>query len=197
MNGPVRSSVPPRRSGIPLPTFLRAIARPLSLLPGEDPTEFNVIRDTVIEEIAPQSAIEWLWTYDLVELSWDIQRYRSLRHKVLEAHRQRAIEELLHRIDSVGIPSRSREMARCQAQRNAEEWRDDPNAAIEIEVRLASYGFDAVSMDMEVIVQARELFIMFDNLMHSAQNRRILLLREINGRRRSTERIAPPPSDRT
>ena len=191
MNGPVNAKIASSGSGVPMPTFLQAIARPVSLLPGEDPNEFGAIRDTIIHEIAPQSGIEWLWTIDLIELSWDIQRYRTLRHKVLETHRQRAIEEMLHRIDSVGIPRESREMARYHTNQNAAQWRDDPSAGIEIEARLASYGFDAKSIDMEVIIQARELFIMFENLIHSAQNRRVLLLREINARRLSANRISP------
>jgi hypothetical protein len=38
-------------------------------------------------------------------------------------------------------------------------------------------------MGAEVFVKARSLFDMFDNLMHAAQSRRILSLREINIRR--------------
>jgi len=38
-----------------------------------------------------------------------------------------------------------------------------------------------------VLIQARELFVMFDNLIQSAQTRRVLLLREINRRRISLE----------
>jgi hypothetical protein len=60
---------------------------------------------------------------------------------------------------------------------------DDPTAAAEIEARLASHGIDAASVNIEVFVQARDLFVMFDSLMHSAQSRRILLVREIAARR--------------
>jgi hypothetical protein len=181
MNGPVNATIPQSSSCIP--AFLETIARPVSLLPGEDPKEYDAIRDIIIHDVAPQSGIEWLWTVDLIDLSWDIQRYRVLRHKVLESYRQRAIEEMLRRVDCSGIPSASRQMAYEQTHRNAAQWYDDPTAAVEIEARLASYGFDATSIDMEVIVQAREIFIMFDSLMHSAQSRRIVLLREINARR--------------
>jgi hypothetical protein len=174
---------------IPMPAFLKAIARPVSLLPGEDPEEFEALRDIIIHDIAPQSGIEWLWTIDLIELSWDIQRYRTLRHKVLETHRQRAIAQALRRIDCAGIPSASQEIAYGHVQRNAAQWHDDPQAAVEVEARLASHGFDARSIDMEVIVQAREIFIMFDSLIHSAQNRRIYLLREINARRSIGKRM--------
>jgi hypothetical protein len=152
MNGPVQATISQSDPCTLMPAFLKAIARPLSLLPGEDPEEFEAIRDVIIDDVAPQSGIEWLWTIDLIELSWDIQRYRTLRHKVLETHRQRAIEQALLRIDCAGIPAASQEMALSQIQQNAARWQDDPQAAIEIKARLASYGFDTFSIDMEVLV---------------------------------------------
>jgi hypothetical protein len=192
MNGPVQATISQNTAWTPMPAFLKAIARPVSLLPGEDREEFEALRDIIIHDIAPQSGIEWLWTIDLIELSWDIQRYRTLRHKVLETHRQRAIEQALGRIDCAGIPSASQEIAYGHVKRNAAQWHDDPQAAVEVEARLASHGFDARSIDMEVIVQAREIFIMFDSLIHSAQNRRIYLLREINARRSIGKRMRVP-----
>jgi hypothetical protein len=42
-----------------------------------------------------------VWTFDLIEISWGIDHYRTLRHKVLEAHRQAAIESALHHLDAV------------------------------------------------------------------------------------------------
>ncbi len=74
-------------------------------------------------------------------------------------------------------------MVRVQARRTATEWRDDPEAAAEIEARLDRSGFDQIDINAEVFVQARELFDMFDQLMHAAQRRRIGLLREIGNRR--------------
>jgi hypothetical protein len=170
------------------PSFLEAIARPLSLLPGENPREFEAIRDSIIQEIGPRSGIEWLWTFDLVELSWDVQRYRTLRQKVLETYRAQAVERMLRPLDGAAVPSGSQDIAHRQTKCNAAKWRGDSKAALEIENRLASHGFDATSIDMEVIIQAREIFIMFDSLMHSAQTRRILLLREIEERRLSAKR---------
>jgi hypothetical protein len=182
MNGPITATIHENEASVTQP-FPQAINRTISLLPGESLEEFKAVRDTIIHDVAPHSGIEWLWTIDLIELSWDIRRYRALRHKVLENHRQRAIEQMLRRIDCSGIPAASQEQARGHTQRNAEQWQDDPQAAMEIEARLALHGFDTCSIDLEVMVQARDIFIMFDSLMHSAQNRRICLLREISARR--------------
>jgi hypothetical protein len=172
-----------------VPEGLEAFARPPSLLPGEHTEQYEALRDAIFCEIAPRCAIEWLLAIDLVELSWDIQRYRILRHKILESYRQKAIEQALRRIDCAGIPVAFESTTHHYTKQNALSWCHDREAAVEIEARLASYGFDQKSINAEVFVQARETFFMFESLLNSAQQRRILLLREINGRRSFPKRF--------
>ena len=62
------------------------------MLPGEDLREFEAIRQMMVDDIQPETNIEWLWTLDLVELSWEILRYRRLKKRILDAHRAVAIE---------------------------------------------------------------------------------------------------------
>jgi hypothetical protein len=69
-------------------------------------------------------------------------------------------------------------MVRARSRRAAAEWRDDREVATEIEARLDRCGFDAIDINAEAIVQARELFDLFDQLMIAAQRRRIGLLRK-------------------
>ena len=127
----------------------------------------------MVDEIIPETNIEWLWTLDLVELSWEILRYRRLKMRILYAHRAAAIGVILQQLDGEGMPAEVMPMVRVQARRTATEWRDDPVAAAEIEARLDRSGFDQIDINAEVLVQARELFDMFDQLMHAAQRRRI------------------------
>jgi hypothetical protein len=170
-----------------VPAVFNRVVQPACLMPGEHLDDYEAIRDMIIQEIAPQSGIEWLWAADLIELSWDIVRYRALRQKVLKVRRQDAIDAMLQRLDLPGIPYPSRQSARDQTKLNAEKWRTDPVAHAEIENRLTTQGIDEGSVNAEVLIQSRELFIMFDSLIQSAQTRRILLLREINRRRISLE----------
>src|SRR5258708_2930558 len=180
MNAPIEFESTQRSS---MPAQFSSLLRKPRLLPGESQSDYVTVRQMMIDEVVPQTSIEWLWTIDLIELSWDVIRYRSLREKVLEIYREAAVESLLQRVDGLGIPPAAREMAQRHTKRNVEQWRDDPTAAAEIEARLASHGIDAASINIEVFIQARDLFVMFDSLMHSAQNRRIALLREIAARR--------------
>jgi hypothetical protein len=172
---------------VAVPAIFDRVLQPAFLMPGESLSDYEAIRDMIIQEIAPQSGIEWLWAADLIELSWDIVRYRALRQRMLKVRRQDAIDAMLQRLDLPGIPYPLRQSARDQTRLNAEQWRADPIANAEIENRLTTQGIDEGSINAEVLIQSRELFIMFDGLMQSAQTRRILLLREISRRRISLE----------
>jgi hypothetical protein len=172
-----------------VPAELISFSEPSFLLPGESPQDFEAIRQMMVDEIQPETNMEWLWTLDLVELSWEILRYRRLKNRILDAHRVGAIAAILQRIDGEGMPAESMPMVQTRARRAAAEWRDDREAAIEIEARLDRAGFDAVDINAEVFVQARELFDMFDQLMIAAQRRRIGLLREITIRHEFVRRV--------
>ena len=188
MNAPIEFESVQR---YPIPAQFRSIFEPPRLLPGESLGDYVTVRQMMIDEVAPQSSIEWLWTIDLIELSWDVVRYRSLRAKVLEVYREAAVESLLQRVDSLGIPPAALEMAQRRTRRNVEQWREDPTAAAEIEARLKSKGIDAASINIEVFLQARDLFVMFDSMMHSAQRRQIILLRELASRRAVSTQTRP------
>ena len=49
---------------------------------------YQALRQAIFADLAPRSAIEWLLAIDVAELSWEIQRYRRLRHTLLETYRQ-------------------------------------------------------------------------------------------------------------
>ncbi|UPJ40048.1 hypothetical protein IVB40_22280 [Bradyrhizobium sp. 40] len=166
-----------------LPVELEVLAPPPLLLPGEQLEHYQALRQAIFADLAPQSAIEWLLAIDVAELSWDIQRYRMLRHKLLETYRQKAVAAALRRIDLVGIDPEFEAEAEYHTLQNALSWRCDPIAATEIDARLATYGFDQHAITTEVYVQAREVLVLFEGLLNAAQTKRMLLLREINNQR--------------
>lgn len=181
MNGPL----PPAHqlTATALPVEFETLAPPPLLLPGESLEHYQVLRQAIFADLAPRSAIEWLLAIDIAELSWEIQRYRLLRHKLLETSRQKAIEATLRRIDLVGIEPDCQDEAEHYTRQNALSWRIDSIATTEIEARLGSYGFDAPTITTEVFVQAREILFLFEGLLNTAQAKRMLLLREIRNQR--------------
>jgi hypothetical protein len=166
-----------------IPAELEGFTHEPCLLPGESRREFETVRWMIIDNVRPKTCIEWLWTLDLVELSWEILRYRCLKKKILEGFRMAAVESLLQRVDGSGLPAEATGSMKAYARRNALQWREDQRAAIEIEARLKQSGFDAAALNAEVYLQARDQLEMFDLLMQRAQQRRVIILREVSIRR--------------
>jgi hypothetical protein len=181
MNGPFQTA--DQLTVTALPAEFEVLAPPPLLLPGETLAHYQTLRQAIFADLAPRSAVEWLLAVDIAELSWEIQRYRVLRHKVLETYRQKAIEAALRSIDMVRIAPGFEDEAEYYTLQNALSWRIDAAAATEIDTRLANYGFDQHAITTEVYVQAREIFVLFEGLLNAAQTKRILLLREIRNQR--------------
>lgn len=55
-------------------------------------------------------------------------------------------------------------------------------AAAEIEGRLLANGVDTDAINLDVFDQGHELLLLFNTPLNAAQNRRIMLLRKIEGR---------------
>lgn len=161
------------------------------LLPDESLRDFKFLQNSIVNEVRPESFIEWLWTFDLIELSWEILRYRRFKMRLLETHRATTIESLLLLMDGEGLPDEAAPMVRVHARKARADWRHDPKDAAEVEARLARSGFDQSSISAGAFAETRELFLMLDQLMHSAQIRRTTLLREFGVRREFARRAAP------
>jgi hypothetical protein len=172
-----------------IPAPLKAFSEVTCLLPGEKLTDFETIRQIMIDDIQPENNLEWLWLLDLAELSWEILRYRQLKQRIIEAYRERAIEAILLRLDGPGLSRLSSEELQSHIKRNVADWRDDPAASAEIEARLLKHNFDDEAISAEAYCQARQAFALFDDLVCSTQDRRIAILREINYRREFAKRV--------
>ena len=183
MNGPFESSQ--AQTAVLLPVEFQVLCLPPQLLPGEHQSDYDALQTAIFCDLQPQSAVEWLLAIDIVELSWEMHRYRVLRQRALSSYRQKAIETMLRRIDLVGIVPEFRDVAETYTIQNALDWQLDPIAADDIENRLSSYGFDQHTINMETYVQAQQILGLFQSLLNGAQLRRLLLIKELNNHRRS------------
>lgn len=184
MNGPC--GLPTSLESVTIPVELNSLVPPPLLLPGESLDHYNLLRRAIFVDLDPQSALEWLLAIDVAEISWEIQRYRLLRHKVLAAFRLKAIEASLRRVDLAGIAPEFQDEAERYIQQNALSWQVDPIAAAEIENHLADYGIDHHALSMEVYVHAREIFTLFKGLLNAAQLKRAVILKQISNFGRHT-----------
>ena len=88
-----------------IPNEITVFMEQPSLLPGENRRHYELLRQMMIDDIQPRTTIEWLWTFDLIELSWELLRYRRLKQKVLETNRPAAIESILWDLDGACLPA--------------------------------------------------------------------------------------------
>ncbi|WP_339034761.1 hypothetical protein WHZ78_23560 [Bradyrhizobium symbiodeficiens] len=183
MNDPVDLRKPHPASILP-PQY-EALCPPPQLLPGENIDHYQALQAAIFRDLDPRSAVEWLLAIDVAELSWEMQRYRVLRHRLLSTYRQKAVEMTLRRVDLAGIAPDFQDVAEIYTINNALDWQLDSTATLDIEARLRSHGFDQHAISLEVYVQAREILSLFESLLNGAQLRRLMLLKEINNLRRS------------
>lgn len=64
-----------------------------------------------------------LLAIDIAELSWEMQRDRVLRHRVLNTYRQKAIEMTLRRVELTDIAPEFQDVAEIYTINNALIWR--------------------------------------------------------------------------
>ena len=55
------------------------------LIRGESADEYDRLRDAIAEVIKPTNFIESMWVKDLADSSWELDRAKQVRTKLLEA----------------------------------------------------------------------------------------------------------------
>lgn len=72
MNAPFDSGQPQTVTDVPIE--FDALYPAPQLLPGESLDHYRALQAAIFQDIAPQSAIEWLLAMDIAELSWEMRR---------------------------------------------------------------------------------------------------------------------------
>jgi hypothetical protein len=170
-----------RSNELAIPERLRPFAEP-ALIAGESSEDYELLRQLLIEDIQPRSNLEWLWLFDLAELSWEILRYRKLKVRAIEMHRVKVVEALLLQIDGAGIPS-DHQALRRYAKLTAADWLSDPLVAAQVEAHLRRFKVDITAINAEMFVQAQPALMTFDLLLSKTQDRRAQLANDISVRR--------------
>lgn len=68
---------------------------PPPLIDGEDPGQYRALYDKVSSAVSPSDVIEEILVRDVVDLTWEIQRWRRFKSGVLGIGKQSAIDSLL------------------------------------------------------------------------------------------------------
>ena len=75
---------------------LRVLFGPPALLPGESLAEYWRLYSLLQADLAPADVIEKIWVRDLVDLQWEVRRWRRLSNEFLSSSRHDGLDKILN-----------------------------------------------------------------------------------------------------
>ena len=124
--GKSNKAKPPAALPSPSVTDLSFLGSP-PLIPGEAASDYEQLLTAVINVMKPVDFLEMMWTRDIVDLQWDIIRFRRIKADIITYYHGNNIAEaisykieVLERIDRMIMTMEARRNA---AYREAERYR--------------------------------------------------------------------------
>ena len=144
-----------------------------SLILGEDADAFEALLARVTAAVKPADAIEEIWVRDIVELAWDMARFRRFKASLLLVAAPDGLRRVL-------IPLIDRQ----EASRLSEAWgKREPQAMSEVDKLLAKANCAAGAIMAETLTFKLDHVERFERLIAAAEARLVGALRELDRRR--------------
>jgi hypothetical protein len=147
---------------------------PPPLMPGEDQTEYESLAERVLATVRPRDTLEMIWVRDVIDLTWEVRRFRRLKANLVAAVSHLGVKEFL--APRLGCGDQTSKMS----ERWALGYRDakDMVAVMLENARLDKDALTALTFDKKL-----ESFERINLLIASAEARRNNAIREIDRHR--------------
>ncbi len=147
---------------------------PALLLEGEDEAGYNRFLAEVSGAVKPADIFEEFWVRDVVDLTWEIFRYRRLKAELINSSRSTGVQRLLGSLGNF------------PASDTAQGWAaGDPTATKEVSEQLESAGWDMDTVLAQTLAAKLDEVERIDSLIRSAELRRNAVLHEVERHRAS------------
>jgi hypothetical protein len=157
---------------------LSSLFGPPPLIDGEDAASYEAFARQVRLAVAPADALEEIWTQDIVNHVWEVQRLRRLKGKYLQAEIGVALKRALeHNAPNTDL-----------AQFMSGWKKRDRRTVKAIKSFLMDVGVDVEEIIAWTYAEKIGDFEKIDRLIAMAESRRNLALRELERRRESLAR---------
>ena len=100
------------------------------LLLTESKDEFNLIRDTLNDQIKPRGIIEQMYVEDIAYLVWEILRLRRSKAAIINLAFRDALTEVVTQL--LRKPGEWKHQLKDRAEKLAREWFSDPDVKKQI-----------------------------------------------------------------
>jgi hypothetical protein len=147
---------------------------PPALLPAESPAEYWRLSSLLQAEIAPTDAIEKMWLRDLVDLEWEVRRWRRLNNALLSSSKHEGLDKIMASLQP--YDGSEMELARGWMRR-------DPVAAAKVNSLLNSAGLSEEAIAAQTLAAKLDEIERIDRMIFQAERRRDLAIQQIERRR--------------
>ena len=162
-----------KSSKLPATTTLHQLLGPPPLITGECDDDYDKLLDRISRAVKPTDAIEEIWIWDVVDLTWETFRLRCLKVSLLEVNLHKGLMIVLRPM--LGY-SAAADLTKSWAAR-------DPNAVKKTEALLASAELDMDAVMAQTFAGEIDHVDRIDRMIMSAEARRNVALREIDRHR--------------
>ena len=143
------------------------------LINGEDLNSYKALETRISSSVKPADILEHIWVRDVIDISWEVLRWRRLEANLMRANAYRGMRETL--LPLVGV---------LKAQSLAEAWAArKPDAVEEINEALAAAGLSMEMVMANTLSLKLDEFERISRMVAVAEARRSAALQEIERHR--------------
>lgn len=157
---------------------LSELLGPPPLLPGESAADYEALKMRIMSAVKPADAIEHLYVRDVVDLQWDLLRFRRLKAHLLSSSAPIGLAALMS----------ARKYTHFNDTRYASWLNNDPQAVKEIKVLLKHWGLSEQDIHAQTMVKKINEFERLERMASSVEARRNAALRELERHREAVAR---------
>jgi hypothetical protein len=146
---------------------------PPALLPAESPAAYWHLYSLLQAELAPAGVFEKMWLRDLVDLQWEVRRWRQLSNEFLSSSKHFGLDKILGSLPYDG--------STMELKRN---WtRRDPTAMAKVTRLLDLAGLTEDAILAQTLAVKLDQIDRIDRMTFQAERRRDLAIQQIERRR--------------
>src|ERR1700730_680205 len=133
------------------------------LLLTESKDEFDLIRDTLNDQIKPRGIIEQMYVEDIAYLVWEILRLRRSKAAIINLAFRDALTGVVTQL--LSNPGDWKNRQKDRAEKLAREWFSDPDVKKQIAGLLREFDLDETAIEAEAFRKSADDLEGTDRLM--------------------------------
>ena len=164
------------------PKELQPFLEEFPLVGDETAEDYINLFVAIVMAAKPADTIDWLYTRDVADLTWDIRRERAIKAAIITLKQKEVVLDLLKSTGDDPTSLNSHVYRIFHAAGEAERWSDHSEAKKEISAKLAARGYPPSEVLALAYIKGAAEIDAVDRRIASYEMRKMLILREIERR---------------